>query len=108
MANTLVQEQPQIFSGLGTLSFTVPSTGQYFVSCQTTENPVSGLSIVVNQNGSAKYTSPTITATQEALQFFTVLQCTAADAITVVITGNSGNDALYNTVKTSVAIGSGT
>lgn len=36
MANTLLNRIPQVFNGLGTLTFTVPSTGTYNVQCQTT------------------------------------------------------------------------
>lgn len=36
MANFLVLNQPQVFVGLGTLTYTVPTTGQYSVVFQTT------------------------------------------------------------------------
>lgn len=36
MANYLLLNQPQVFNGLGTLTFTVPSTGQYNASLSIT------------------------------------------------------------------------
>lgn len=36
MANYLILNQNQVFNGLGTLSFVVPTTGNYNVRCQTT------------------------------------------------------------------------
>lgn len=36
MANTLILNQSQVFNGLGTLTFTVPTTGQYNVQVQST------------------------------------------------------------------------
>ncbi len=36
MANYLILNSPQVFNGLGTLSYVVPTTGQYNVRCQIT------------------------------------------------------------------------
>jgi len=36
MANYLILNQNQVFNGLGTLTFTIPTTGQYNVQCQIT------------------------------------------------------------------------
>ena len=109
MANILLQEQPYPFVGLGTLTFTVPTTGLYNVKCDSTEVPPSGLSIVVNVNAAPVYTAPVITPTQGALQFKTVppFSLNAADIVTVVLSSASDIDNQLNTVKSIVSIGQG-
>ncbi len=108
-SNTLILNSPQIFCGLGTLTYTISSTGAglYNVHCECLKTPPSGLSIVVNQNGSAVYTSTTLTTTQSAVQFKTTLNCANSDVITVVLSSSTAVDLLLNTVKTSIAIGTG-
>jgi len=107
MSNILILNTPRVDVGLTTSTFTIPADGEYRVDVQATEVPVSGLSIVVNQNASPVYTSPTITPTQSAQQFKVDLKCSANDVITVVATGNAGNDAMLNTVKINTSIGQG-
>jgi hypothetical protein len=93
--------------GLTTETFTIPSTGLYNVAAQITEIPPSGLSVVVNQNGSPIYTAPVITPTQIAQQFKFGFAATAADVITVVLSSSNANDSLLNSVKMNVSIGQG-
>lgn len=107
MANILLIEQPFVFCGLGTLTHTLASTGNYNVKVQLSENPPSGLSLVVNKNGSPIFTAPTITPTQIAQQFKTAFQAAANDVITVVLSSSSQIDNNLNTVKSSISIGGG-
>lgn len=108
MANTLILNSSQVFTGLGTLTYTVASNGLYNVQAQTSEVPPSGLVITVNKNGSPVYTSPTITPTQISLQFKTYpFPCVVTDVVTVVMSSASAIDSQINNVKTSVAIGQG-
>ena len=71
MSNALILNQPQVMVGLGTMTYTVPTGagGAYNVSVQLTEVPPSGLSVVVNDNGSPIFTAPTLSPTQIAQQF---------------------------------------
>lgn len=185
MANYLILNQPQVFVGLGTLSYTIPATGQYNVQFNATfpfaqannskvtgpgaavgttgvmgagsgmglgagtggggsgftkgdqgtgqggvgqgfgagnsyQQPpaaganaeansavVSGLTIVVNKNGSPIYTSTARQGNQAAIQFQYGFQATAADAITVVLTGTAGLDDALNTVQSITSINQG-
>lgn len=107
MSNILILNQPSVEVGLTTETFTIPTTGLYNVAAQITEIPPSGLSVVINQNGSPIYTAPTITPTQTALQFKFSFPATAADVITVVLSSSTANDLLLNSVKMNVAIGQG-
>lgn len=108
MSNILFLNVPRVDVGLTTSTYTVPTgkAGIYRVDVQATEFPPSGLTIVVNVNGSPVYTAPVVSPTQIALQFKTDLLLAAADVVTVVATG-SGNDNLLNSVKINTSIGQG-
>lgn len=168
----LILNQPQVFCGLGTLSFTIPATGTYSVVGQTFVpqalptgdgggssqglgsgagggdvtgfarggngtgvggvgqgfGPVAnnypqppsygsnatsgaavstGISIVVNKNGSPIYTMPSLTAAQSAAQFKFGFQAAITDAITVVITSSTASDNTLNGVQSTIAIQQG-
>lgn len=109
MANILILNVPRVDVGLQTSTYTVPTgaAGLYNVELQATEIPPSGLTIVVNVNGTPKYTAPAVTPTQSALQFKTSLLLADADVVTVVETGNAATDILLNSVKTNLSIGQG-
>lgn len=109
MSNILFLNQPRVDVGLVTETYTVPTGGAgiYNVAVQCTEIPPSGLSIVVNQNGSPVYTAPTLTPTQSSIQFKTSFLAAAADVITVVLSSSTANDLLLESVKTNVAISLG-
>ena len=109
MSNTLFLNVPRSDIGLQTATFTVPTGGAgiYFVNMQVTEIPPSGLSIVVNKNGSPVFTAPTIGQTQSALQFRYSQLYADADVITVVMSSSTANDLLLNSVKSNVSIGQG-
>jgi hypothetical protein len=107
MAETLLLNQPFVTSGLDTLNYTVPSAGLYYVNVQLTEVPPSGLSVVVNQNGSPVFTSPALSPTQIAQQFKYAQAYAAADAISVVISSASAVDSVINNVKSTITVGQG-
>lgn len=106
MANILLSDRPYVSVGLDDYTYTVPATGRYYVSLQATEIPPSGLSIVIKNGVTTIYTAPAVTETQIALQFRNTYLFTAADVITIEITGSSA-DALRNNVKIEAAIGAG-
>ena len=109
MSNALILNQSQVLSGLGTMTYTVPTGagGAYNVAVQCTELPPSGISIVVNQNGTPEFTAPAVSATQGALQFKFSILLAAADVVTVVLSSSNANDNLMNTVKSEISIGQG-
>jgi hypothetical protein len=67
----------------------------------------SGVSIVIQQNGSTKYTSTAPTVTQSALQFKYDLSCATSDVITVTFSSSNSNDSQLQAVKSVVAIQQG-
>ena len=107
MSNILILNQARVDVGLVTDTFTIPATGQYNLEAQITEIPPSGLSIVVNQQGSPIYTSTAFPPTQGSLQFKVAINGTLNDAITFVLSSSTANDLLLNSVKTNVSIGQG-
>lgn len=111
MSNTLIVNQSQVFTGLGTLTYTIPTpapTSLYTVRVQVTEVPPSGLVITVKNGASTKYTSPTITPTQIAQQFsFQLPVVSAGDVITVVLSSAQAIDSVINNVKASISIEQG-
>lgn len=109
MSNILILNVPRVDVGLTTATYTVPTNGAglYNVSFQATEIPPSGMSVVVNKNGSPAYTAPAVTPTQSAFQFKTSLLLADADVVTVVLASSTSNDLLLNSVKTNVSIGLG-
>lgn len=170
MANYLILNNPQVFNGLGTLTYVVATTGQYNVQVQTTvpeaiqqgseagsgkglgsgtggggegfvrgdfgpgyggvgqgfgagnnyQQPSSqpsnqeagpsvssGLSIVINDNGSPIFTAPTIAFQQSAQQFKFGFQATAGHTITVVLASATASDNALNGLTSIVSIGEG-
>jgi hypothetical protein len=107
MSNILILNQPYVNVGLDTMTYTIPAAGLYSLHFEVTEVPPSGLSVVVNQNGSPVYTSATPTPTQSAFQFKQGLVCALNDVITVVLSSSSAIDSALNNVKSIIAIEQG-
>lgn len=130
MANPILfLNQSYMQVGLGTLTFTIPSTGLYNVACQCTvptaaatgygagsggsdstfSGPLiqSGVVVTVNKNASPVYTSPVLGVAQGAFQFKTDLSCTAADAITIVFSSANASDKQLSGVSAVVSINQG-
>lgn len=102
MPNTLKDNQSNIICGLGTYTHTVVVAGMFFVSATCLENPPSGVSIVIQLNGTPIATSTAPAASQEAINIQTLLTCNVNDVISVVISSSSAIDNQLNTVKTLV------
>lgn len=106
------------FSGLGTLTFNVLVDGNYQVEVQSTIPNLlggsaydssstvggSGLSIVVNNNGSPLYTMSAPTPSQKAMGGSIRFHCVATDVITVVFSSSDDDDYKknYNAVQSVV------
>lgn len=107
MSNILFLNKPYVNVGLDTMTFTIPASGIYNVQFSVTEIPPTGLSVVVNDNGSPIFTAPTITPTQIAQQFKVGFLAVAGHVITIVLSSAVAVDAQLNSVKSTITIGQG-
>lgn len=96
-----------VVAGLETMSFTVSVAGPYFISAIATDCPPSGLSLVINQNGSPIATAITPATFTQTLSTSAHFQGSISDVITVVISSSAFEDQLLNTVKTTIRLDGG-
>jgi len=99
--------QSKVLSNLDTYNHTVLSSSMYMVSVQASERPVSGLSIVIQQNGVTKATSIAPASTQELVSLQIVLNCAVNDVIAVVLSSSVAEDQKMNRVKALLDIHAG-
>jgi hypothetical protein len=106
MANVLglKDTQANVICGLGTFTYTALATAVYKFSIQSTVSPPSGLSIVINQNGSPIDTtnSPSINSTHIELSI--IQPCALNDVITFVLTSSAFNDMQPGGVNSTISI----
>lgn len=109
MSQILLLNQPFVFAGIGSFTYTAASAGPYSAMVQLTENPPTGLSLtVVNTTQSVTIlTAPTITPTQIAQQFKVGFQAAANDVITISMTSSTPIDLQLNTVKWTATVQQG-
>jgi hypothetical protein len=110
MSQNIKRNRAMPVCGLGTFTHTISATsaGTFYCSAQATDVPPSGLSIVINQNGSPVATSPSpLNSDAQTVGVDTHMTCAASDVITVVISSSTPNDALLNTVKTMIRLDGG-
>lgn len=109
MAQTITKiSQTTVINRLDTYNHTAASTSIYGVDVKLSEVPASGISIVVQLNGSTKATSTAPSATQNHIELHTTLNCTATDVISVIISSANAIDKQLNTVQGIIAITRGT
>lgn len=116
MANGLQLNTATVFAGLGTSTFTVVTAGLYTVQIKATIPCISagsssnssvttggsGLSIVVNKNGSAILTIANPSPTQPLMGGSVSAQFAAADVITVVMSSSAAADQGLNVIKSII------
>ncbi len=113
MAEVLFINQPQVTAGLtsgtDTLTYTVPTAGDgiYTVYVEVTNPPATGLSVVVKQGASTKFTAATPGQTQTESKFRYSQLYAAADVISVVLSSSTASDKVANAVKAIVTVRQG-
>ena len=107
MANILIADQSQVLVGIDTMTYDIPSTGTYHVQYECTENPPSGLSVLVKNGAATIFTAPVLGDTQQAMQFRHAFLADEDDVITVVLASAEQIDNELNTVKSIISIGAG-
>jgi hypothetical protein len=106
MANNTIQASKQnVVSGLGTQTYNIVTTGRHKIKVMSEVQPTSGISIVINQNGTPVATSPAPSAAQGVVTLLANVNCTAGDAITIVTSSSTAMDtALLNNIVTFISI----
>ncbi len=106
MSDTLKAFQSTTVVGLGTWTHTALNTSMYYVSCQSTENPPSSLSITISQTGSTSVsvTSTVPAAGQIAINLSKIFNCVAGDVLSVAISSSAPIDQQLNTVKSTIVV----
>lgn len=98
--NTLQANQSITVAGLGTTTFTAPSTLTYVVTTESFINPPSGLIITINHNGSPVATQSISAPSAQTMGLSASIACTAADTVTIVLTSSNQNDTIPNNIRT--------
>lgn len=94
----------KVLNALDTYNHTTLQNGTYVVDCNATVIPASGLSIVIQLNGSTKLTSTAPTNAQQAVNARIVLNCAVGDVISVILSSGSPSDKGLNVVKAILVI----
>lgn len=90
--------------GLGTNTFTIAVAGPHSISCQSFLTAPTGLSIVINKNGSALITSSVVNVNSQFLSVGTAAQFAIGDIITVVLSSSVAQDSIPNSIKSIIDI----
>lgn len=113
LAEVLFINQPQVTAGLtsgtDTLTYTVPSGagGIYTAHVDVTNPPATGLTVVVKQDSSTRFTAETEGQTQTAQQFNYSRLYAAGEVISVVLSSSTASDKVMQAVKAIVTIRQG-
>jgi len=97
----------KVLSNLDTYNHTALTAGMYNVSISLSEQPPSGVSILIKQNSTtiASFSSPA--ATQGVINLQALLNCAINDVIGVVISSSSASDQTINSIKAILNIHQG-
>lgn len=100
MAVTIVGiGQSKVINSLNTYNHTALNNGMYMVSISLTEQPPSGVSILLQQNGSTKASFSSPAAQQGVINLQVVMNCSVNDVIGTVISSSSAGDQGLNVIK---------
>lgn len=107
MPNTLKAAQSNVIQGLGTWTHIVAQTQMYYVSVDCSEIPPSGITITIQKNGSQVAASSVPASAQSNVKISQIINCTAADVLSVVIASSSQSDAAPNVTKSIIVVRQG-
>ncbi len=101
-------EQSKVISNLDTYNHTALLNSMYVVSLMVTEQPPSGLTITIQQNGSPVVATSAPSTAQGVVQLRTILNCAANDLISIIVASSSSTDIAINQIKGILKITPGT
>jgi hypothetical protein len=96
--------QVKVLSNLDTYNHTALLNSMYTVQVDLSEQPPTGCSITIQQNGSTKATSATPSNTQLNMKLGVVLNCAASDVISVIIASSNTAESAPNQIKAILKI----
>lgn len=100
MAQTLQNmDQSKVISSLDTYNYEIPANGMHMIHVQMNEVPPSGLSVVIERNSVQVASSGTLAASQSIIDLQIVLNCTAGDDISIIVSSSEAEEAAPNAVK---------
>jgi len=106
--NTLKDSQSNIISQLGTWTHTTTQASLYSMSVQLLELPPSGISVLIQHNGSTIATASAPAASQQLINLQALnIFCAQGDTISTVLSSANPSDALPNIFKALISVGRG-
>jgi hypothetical protein len=100
--------QAKVLSNLDTYNHTTMLASMYNVQVDLSEQPPTGCSITIQQNGVTKAVTPTPSATQLNMKLGVILNCAISDVISVIIASSNTAEAAPNQIKAILKITPGT
>ena len=106
MALLLKESVSNIECGLGTFQFTVGVAGYFLMNAICTENPVSGLTISLQKNGSSVNSGTIASSAQNNINVRQDnISCAIGDVLSFVISSSNTNDTQnLNNIKTLLVV----
>lgn len=98
----------KVISNLDTYTHTTLQASMYTISLSTSIRPLSGLSIIINKNGTPFATSIVPSATQGIQQLAVTINCAISDVLSVVVSSAATADLRINSIKGILDIRPGT
>lgn len=90
---------PKVICGLDTYNYTIVNAGMHVASINLTEQPPSGMSILIQQNGSTKASFSAPAASQNHIDLKVTMNCAANDIISFVLSSSNAGDQQLNSIK---------
>lgn len=91
--------QTKVLSNLDTYNHTAMQASMYKVEVQMSENPPSGLTITIQQNGVTKASTSTPASSQAVVDLQVLLNCAPNDLISVILASSNAQEAAPNQIK---------
>lgn len=108
MAQTIQNiEQAKVLNRLDTYNYTTDAASMYMVAISLSELPPSGMSIVIQQNGSTKASVSSPAISQNHMDLQVVMNCASSDVISVILSSSNSNDQQLNSIRGTLNIHKG-
>lgn len=108
MAQTISRiSKAYITDALDTYNHTTTSATTYKVRVRLTELPPSGITITIKNNGATITTSTAASSRQRAITVESVINCAAADVLSIVLDSSTPADVNLNVLKAIITITQG-